>query len=83
MFFEFYANTRIVQEITELAPDYTFERVLEGLKTGDMATSIVSGEIINLINGELAARAKNVESSGEYEDFAEVQETEDSQGLFV
>lgn len=84
MFFEFNANTRIVQEITELAPGYTFERIIEGLQSGDMATSLVSGEIINLINGELAGRVKTVESDGEYEDFGPVSdELEEKQGFFV
>lgn len=76
MHFEFTTTTRIVQEITELAPGYTFERIMEGLIIGDMATSLVNGEIINLLNGELAGKVQTIESDGEYENFGAVSEFE-------
>ncbi len=67
--FSFMVSANVTQEIIELAPGYTNEKIIEGLQSGDMATSIVNGEVLNLINGEVVAKVINVDCDGEFEDF--------------
>ncbi len=76
MFFEFNANTRIVQEITEVALGYTFQQIIEGLQEGTFATSLSNGELLDLETMEVAAKVVTVESTGEYNDFQPVIEDE-------
>lgn len=67
--FIFDVQARITQEITEVAPGYTEDQIIEGLISGDMATSLVNGEVINLINMELAGKVETVDCDGEFNDF--------------
>ena len=67
--FTFDVQARVTQEIVELFGAYTEDQVIDGLISGDFATSLVNGEVINLINGDLAAKVSTEDVDGEFNDF--------------